>query len=815
MSNWLMELRLVLRGLLRNPGFMLIAVITLALCIGANTAIFNIVDKTLLRELPYPQPDRMVMLWVDASEQGFAENDFTNPADFYTWKEQLNSVDSMFAFTGWQPTLSGQTDPNAVPEMFQGLLATADFTRVLGTPLHLGRGFRAEEDVPNAAPVVIVSHNFWQQQLGAREDVIGQSILLDEQPHTVVGVLAQNLRLPAIASGELVRPLRAEKDQGRGNFFLQVIARLNGGFSLDEAQSEFAAVQRQLALAYPETNEGLGANVQSLHEALRGNQRPQLLALLGAALFVLLIGCANLSNLLLVRASSRTQEFSIRAALGAARHDVTRRLLLECLALGVLGSIAGLLCAVLLTGWIEPMFASASGLSGTAAEAGSLAGMGWRLPLFVVAITLLMPLIAGLAPAMLLLRNHIQTGMRSISRGATSSRGNVRLSHILVAANFALALALCMAGGLLVKSFNQLQTQDLGFQPEHLLRFNINLPERYAERPQVRAFQTTMQERLEAIPGVQAVTYTSTLPFSNAFTDTGFTIEGQPLPTPANMPNAGFSIVATNYHQVLGIDLLRGSGFSSNLSPDGELEVIANQALTQRYFPDGDILGKRIAFGDPEQPLWARIVGEVNDIRFAGVQQPQRPSLYISQQQRPGGAMFVVVESQLPAASLLPQLSAAIREVDTAVAVANLTSMDALVRSSLAQTRYLTGLVSGFAVLALIMAAIGIYGVIAYLVNRRRRELGVRAVLGASPGKLIAQVLSTGVRLAGMGGVAGLLLALVVGRLVQQLLYQVEPFDAGIFLLACIGLLSAAIVACLVPAWRAGSVDPVVALRSE
>ncbi len=813
MANWLMEWRMSLRSLFRNPGFTLIAVITLALCIGANTAIFNIVDKTLLRDLPYPEPDSMAMLWVDARGQGFAEKDYTNPADFFSWKEQLSSVDSMFAFTGWQPTLSSQGDGDAVPRMFPGQLVTADFTRVLGMPMHLGRGFRAEEDVPNAAAVVIVSHNFWQQQLDGNQQVIGESLLLDEQPHTIIGVLPAKLRLPAIVNGQLFRPLQAEPTQGRGGFYLRVIARLLPGVNIDVAQREFTTVQQQLALVYPETNAGLGGNVQSLHAALRGDQRPQLLALLGASLFVLLIGCVNLSNLLLVRASSRSQEYSIRAALGAARRDVTRRLFLECLALGVMGSVAGLLCALLLTGWIEPMFASASGLSGTVTAAD---GIGWRLPLFVIVITLLMPVLAGLAPAMLLLRNNIQSGMRSISRGVTSSHGNVRLSHILVAGNFALALALCMAGGLLVKSFNYLQTQDLGFQSEHLLRFNINLPpERYSDRPQIQAFQAAMQERLESIPGVRSVSYTSTLPFSNVFTDTSFTVEGQPLPTLAEQPNAGYSVVAPNYHQVMGIQLLRGNGFSDNLSSDGELEIIINQAMAKQYFPEGDILGKRIYFGSEESPIWARIVGEVNDIRFAGVAQPQRPSLYISQHQRAGGAMFVVINSQLPSSSLLPQLREAIRELDSSVAVANLTSMDELVRDSLAQTRYLTSLVSGFAVLALMMAAIGIYGVIAYLVNLRRRELGVRAALGASPVKLVLQVLRTGMRLAAMGSVAGLLLALLVGRLVQQLLYEVQPFDPGIFLLAISGLLVAAVTACLLPAWRAGAVNPVIALRTE
>lgn len=813
MSNWLMEWRMTLRSLFRNPGFTLIAVITLALCVGANTAVFNIVDKTLLRDLPYPEPDNMVMLWVDASGQGFSENDFTNPADFFSWKEQLSTVDSMFAFTGWQPTLSSQGEADALPQMFPGQLVTADFTRVLGMPMHLGRGFRQEEDVPNAASVVIVSHSFWQQQLDSNQQVIGQSLMLDEQAHTIIGVLPAKLQLPAIVGGQLFRPLQAEPTQSRGGFFLRVIARLQPGVTIDVAQREFTTVQQQLALAYPETNEGLSGNVQSLHEALRGNQRPQLLALLGASLFVLLIGCVNLSNLLLVRASSRSQEFSIRAALGAARHDVTRRLLLECLALGVMGSIAGLLCALLLTDWIEPMFASASGLSGSVT---AVDGIGWRLPLFVIVITLLAPMLAGLAPAMLMLRNNIQTGLRSISRGGTSGRGNVRLSHILVAGNFALALALCMAGGLLVKSFNYLQTQDLGFQSEHLLRFNINLPpDRYSDRPQIQAFQAAMQQRLQAIPGVQSLTYTSTLPFSNVFTDTSFTVEGQPLPTLNEQPNAGYSVVAPNYHQVMGIRLLRGNGFSDNLSSDGELEIIINQALAKQYFPQGDSLGKRIYFGSEESAIWARIVGEVNDIRFAGVAQPQRPSLYISQRQRAGAAVFVVINSQLSTTSLLPQLREAIRELDSSVAVANLTSMDELVRDSLAQTRYLTSLVSGFAVLALLMAAIGIYGVIAYLVNRRRRELGVRAVLGASPGKLMAQVLQTGMRLAGLGGAVGLLLALLVGRLVQQLLYQVQPFDVGIFLLAALGLFMAAVVACLVPAWRAGTVDPVVALRTE
>ncbi len=806
------ELKLILRGLWRNPGFTVIAVATLALCIGANSAIFNVVDKALLQGLPYSEPQQLAMLWVDATGQDLPAQEWTNPADFYDWQEQLQTVDSMFALTGWQPTLTGQSEPGSVPEMFQGQFVTADFLKVFGVQPQLGRSFTAAEDIPNGPAVVLISHNFWQRQLGGREDVINHSIVLNEQSHTIVGVLPADLQLPNLVTGDLFKPLQAEPQQGRGGFFLRVIARLKPEFSIEQAQSEFAAVQAQLAQAYPETNEGLGANIQSLQAALTGNQRPQLLALLGAALFVLLIGCANLSNLLLVRASSRSQEFSIRVALGAGRKDVTRRVLLECLVLGILGSIAGVICALLLSGWVSDMFASASGL---AVMPDQISSLGWRLPLFIIGITLLVPMLAGLAPAMLLLRSNIHSGIRSISRGATSGRSNIRLSHLLVAVNFALALALCVAGGLLVKSFNRLQSTDLGFQPEHLSSFNINLTADRYESDQRRDFHTEMQARLQAIPGVQEVTFASTLPLSNVFTDTGFSIEGQDIPHVSEQPHAGFSIVAPNYHQVLGISLLRGSGFSETVTTDSELEILVNQALVKRYFPDGDVLGKRVFFGSQEQPLWARVVGEVNDIRFAGLDQPQQPTLYISQNQRPGNAIFVVINSQIPVASLLPQLRQTISEIDGSVAVANLTSMDQLVRSSLAQTRYLTGLVSGFAVLAVCMAAIGIYGVIAYLVNRRRRELGVRAVLGASPGKLILQVIQTGLKLAGIGGVAGVLLALLVGRLVQQLLYEVQPFDGAVLMLATTSLLLATLLACAVPAWRAGAVDPMVALRSE
>jgi putative ABC transport system permease protein len=805
MSDLMIELRQALRGLARNPGYCAVALITLALGIGANTAIFSAVDAVLLRALPYPEPGRLVALWTDATKNDMPRQEWTNADAVADWRRGMPSVQSMAAYVGNQPTLTGLGDP-------EQLLAAAvqhQMFAVLGVQPERGRVLQPEDDVPNGPSVAVVSHDFWQRRLGGADDLSKRGITLDGKPYAVVGVMPPGFSQPLLPNRSVWLPLQA-KGNDRGAFYLRALGRLAPGKGVVDAQLEFDRVAAQLALAHPDAQRNLGGYAQPLQEAVSGPVRSQLLALMAATLLVLLIACANLANLMLARASARVREFAVRAALGARRRHLARQLLCESALLGIGGAALGILLA-----------AAGIGMLAGALPDGVVASAPLRIDLRVLGFALLAGLVSalffGCVPMLAASRPGIATALRSGERGSTVGPMSQRVRGSLVVLNFALALALCAAGGLFFQSLRELAKTDLGFRTERLLTWTLNLPDAsYADKPARAAFQRALLERLRGIPGVAQVGLGSTIPLAGDGTDTRLAIEGAPPVPEDQRPRAWFSVVSSQYLEAMGIDLLRGRHFSDADTATSAPVVIVNHAFAKTHFgADEAAIGHRLGSGPEDKRTWWEIVGVAEDVRFFGVEQAQTPAVYLSLGQRPAGFFTVVLRAAVDPDALVPAIRREIGALDPSLAISNLRSMDQLVSDSERGPRMVANLVGGFAALALLLAAVGVYGVIAYAVSLRTREFGVRLALGARRGALIAQVMRSGLVLALYGIAIGTVIALALGRAVQDLLYQVQPHEP-VILLSVAGLLGGtALLATLAPALRASRVDPMIALREE
>jgi len=804
MADWWLDLKRAFRGLCRTPAFSVVALATLALGIGANTAIFSAVDAVLLRGLPFPQPDRLVALWTDATKREMPRTEWTNADDVRDWRSGLSTVAHLAAYVGWNPTVTGSGDP----EQVLGAAVEHQMFDVLGVAPVLGRVLRAEDDVPNGPSVVVVSHAYWERALGGNTDLAHLSLTLDGKPYAVVGVMPKDFSEPLLPNRSLWRPLQA-KGGDRGGFYLRVIGRLAADRSIEQAQAEFSQVTARLASAYPATNADLGAYVQPLQEAVAGPVRSQLLALMAATLLVLLIACANLANLLLARASGRGREFAVRAALGAQRRHLARQLLSESALLGIGGAAIGVTLAAASIGWL------AGTLPDGVTDAAPLR-LDARVLVYSLAAGLLATAVFGTLPLLVGTRGAVATTLRSGERGSTVGPGAHRARSLLVMLNFALALALCMAGGLFLESLRKLSAVDLGFRTERLLTWNLGLPAaRYPDGEASRAFHGALLERLRAIPGVAQVALTSTLPLSGDGTDSTFAVEGAPEGDGDRRPRAWYSKVSSQYFEAMGIRIARGRAFGDADNVAAAPVVIVNSAFARTHFGGEDPVGRRIGTGPADQRTWWQIVGVADDVRFFGVDQAQTPAVYLSLGQRPGGSFTVVLRGAVEPNALLPAVRREIATLDPALALSNLRTMETLVADSQRGSRVVATLVGAFAALALLLAAVGVYGVIAYSVALRTREFGVRMALGAPRALLVRQVLVGGLRLAAGGMAIGTLLALVLGRLAGDLLYEVRPFEPAILASVAALLAATAALATLAPALRASRVDPLVALREE
>jgi putative ABC transport system permease protein len=802
MDSLLRDVKFSVRSLLKRPALTIITILTLALGIGANTAIFSVVNAVLWRPLPYNDPARLLMVWENHQARGGPEREWLSPSDFEDWRAQNRVFTHLSAMNDWGPTLTGLDEP----EPLVGAAVSHDIFALLGREPSMGRSFLPEEDQPGAANVVVLSNELWQRRFASDRGIIGKSISLNEDRYTVVGVMPAGFKFPVIANTELWRPLRPTINAScqRGCLVLRAIARLKPDTSLEKARVEMSTIAHRLEGEYPESNSKVGATLVPLHEQLVGNMRRPLMVLLGAVGFVLLIACANVANLTLARAASREREIAIRSALGARRGRVIRQLLTESGLLALVGGALGLLLAA----WLIRLFA---GLAPPGALGFDEIGLDRVVLAFTFGIAMLTGLTFGLVPALHASKPDLNNSLKE-GKGGTGGVDGGRLRGTLVIAEIALALMLLIGGGLLLKSFLLLQRVDPGFNPDHVLTVRLFLNKtQYPESGQIRSFYTQLLDRLKALPDAQSVAAISTLPLSGNNSDTDFMIEGRPQP-PANQgPVAWFSSVSTDYFRTMDLRLVKGRVFNDRDNEKSPLVVIISETMARRYWPDDEPIGKRI--GRPDR--WREIVGVVKDVKHFGLDTATPPSMYFPVDQVPARGMTLVLRTAAEPISIAPALRTEIWSIDKNLAIAQVKTMSDLVASSTTQQRFILLLLGCFAALALVLAAIGTYGVMSYAVTQRTHEIGIRLALGARNVNVLWLVIKSGMRLAIIGAVIGLAGAFGLTRLMSSLLFNVTPTDSATFLGVSLGLFAVALAACYLPARRATKVDPMEALRYE
>ncbi|MFN0120060.1 MAG: ABC transporter permease [Blastocatellia bacterium] len=796
------DLRYGARMLLKQPGITLIAIVTLALGIGATTAIFSVVNAVLLRPLPYEESERLTVLYENNPRMGRDQMSVSYP-NFLDWRAQSNSFEQLAAFLSGSMILTGQEEP----ERLRVAAVTAEMLTVLRVQPLRGRAFLPEEDKPGAAPAVMLSHGFWQRRFGGDEKLIGQPLTLDGKSRTVIGVLPPGLAFPDdqtevwLALGTL-----ADQMQNRGVHTLVAVGRLKHGVELQQAQTELAAIAGRIQEQSPAADPGHGVNVMNSYEATTKAARSPLLVLLVAVALLLLIACANVAHLLLARAETRQKEIAIRTALGASRWRVTRQLLTESLLLAIAGGAAGLLLAA----W------------GVAALAGSLpedlprareVGIDRVVLAFTAGLSLLTGLLFGMIPALTAARPALNETLKEGGRTGGGLQRN-RLRGALIVGEMALSLALLVGAGLLSKSFRQLMEVNPGFQAGNLLTMNVALPgEKYKAEAQVISFYRELPARLESLPGVKAVSAVSSLPISGGDGNGNLTIEGQSFP-PAQTPAASYRRILPNYFTAMGISLKQGREFNDR-DTGAEKVVIINEGMARRFWPAGAAIGKRIKVGPPEKEPWLTIAGVTGDVKNIGLDAEAKLATYEPHAQRPWSAMNLAIRAEADPAALATTLRNTLRGMEKDLLIRNVSTMDERIRQSVAPRRFNTALLTMFAALALLLAAVGVYGVMSYAVTQRRHEIGVRLALGATSRDVLRLVVGQGARLAAGGVILGLVIAFGLTRWLKDLLFNVQPADPWIYAVVA-GLLSlVALLACWIPARRATRVDPMIALRCE
>ena len=797
----LLDLRHVLRGLRRTPVFTTVTLATLALAIGANTAVFGLVDQALLRPLPYPGSERLVAVWADWSRRGALRNDFTNPADFADWREQSATIDDMAAYTESRPALTGF----GVPRQLLGGTVSHSFFDVLGTRMQSGRGFAAEEDVPNGPDVAIISHGLWQRALNGEPGVLGRTINLDGEPYDIIGVLPPDFVFPFMPEREVWTLLRAGRE-GRGDAWLRVVGRLSPGIALSVAAEEMSAIAEGISRRFPEENGDIGVFLQPLQDAVVDDVRLRLLVLWAAVVFVLLVACVNVANLLLVRSAARARELAIRGALGAGRNSLMRLVVAESVLLSIGGTVLGLVLASLAAGVLQDRLPGGMDEYVTA-------GVDLRVAAITAVAGLLTGVAFGLFPAFRAggadpadtLRRGDRSGHAALGSGAR---------NILVVANFALALALTVGAGLFAKSLLRLEAVDTGFLAEGVLTATLTLPQAsYDGDEALRAFHRTLRERLGAIPGVSRAGLTHSLPLADLNTDTSLVIEGRRTDRRDGRAHVWYSIVSPGYLDAMRIGALRGRVFGEQ-QPETD-SVVVNQAFAREYLGGADPVGMRVTPGDPDDGRWLTIIGVVDDVRFFGLDRRQTPAAYLPLERYPARRVFVTLRGPGNPSLLAGPLRDAVASLDPNVALDDVQPMTALVEASLEPARSTTTLIATFAGAALLIAVIGVYGAIAYSASRRRREFGVRMALGASRSDVLRLVLRQGMVLAFSGVLAGLAMTAGMSRGFAALLYDVHPLDPEVFAGVSALLLVVALAATAIPAWRAARTEPMRVLREE
>jgi putative ABC transport system permease protein len=801
------DLRYGVRLLTKQPGFALIAIVTLALGIGANTAIFSVVNGILFRPLPYSDAERLYWLTIDRQDLG---KGFTvSIADFVSLKEHNQSFEKLALMQGDRLTLTGGTEPQRI----SAHKVTAEYFAAMGAQPVLGRTFLPDEDQPGKPLVAVVSHNLWQRHLNSDPDPGSRTITLNDKVYTVIGVMPPDFRL--FRSVDVWPIMQVNPPKRRAPYGLRLIAKLKPGIEQPQVRAELTTLRDQVERQWANPQEASGPakwsyEAEPLKEFITGNLRPVLLVLLAAVAFVLLIATANVANLLLARASTREREMAIRAALGASRFRLLRQLLTESVLLAAAGGALGLLVAsygVDLLLKLEP---------GNLPRMNEV-GIDKGVLLFTSGVSLLSGLLFGLAPAMQVSRTHLNESLKEGGRTSTETRGRKRLRALLVVSQTALALVLLAGAGLMVKSFVRLQQVKPGFNPEGLLTAQLSpTPSRYGDDSKKVAFHRELLDRVRSLPGLQSAATSSDVPPQNVSDVDVFEVAGQPVPPDQNRPLAERIILSTDYFRAMGIPLLSGRDFERTDDSNAPQVVIVNKTLAERYFPGTDAVGGRIHFGnfEPDTP-WITIVGVVGDVKNNGLSVNQAPTIYQAYEQGPAVPICLFVRSSSNPEMLTAGLREVVQAIDKELPVTNIKTGDQLLYDAVGQPRFHTLLIAIFAGLALLLAAVGIYGVISYSVAQRTHEIGVRLAVGARPRDVLVLVLRQGMLLTVTGTAIGIGVAFALTRLLSSLLFQVSATDPLTFGGVAAILLVVAFLACWIPARRATKVDPMIALRYE
>ncbi|MFN2623113.1 MAG: ABC transporter permease [Chthoniobacterales bacterium] len=809
----LTDLKYAFRMLIKAPVFAVIAILTLALGIGANSAIFSVIDTVLLRPLPFKSPDEIVNLWGRyANDNGNVRGNVHSFPDYIDLRDQSQTIAAMAAYTRTAGTLTYAEDA----KYLEGVAITPEVFDVLGVPPLLGRAFTKEDAKNEADRVVVLTYPFWKSAFAGDPKIIGQQVTLSSRPHTVIGVMPPGWKFPIEDEHiEYALPLEYFGQQvlgNRGSHFLTVVGRLKPGVAIKKAEAELTAIASRLSKQYPDTNLNfIGAVVVKLHSDIVGDVRPALMVLLGAVALVLLIACANVANLLLARAASRSREIAIRTALGASRALVVRQLLCESLVLALLGGGAGLLLA-----WWGVDLLSAAGPQGLPHLGQIKVNMTVCVFTFVLAIG--STLLFGLFPALQVSRPAVNESLQQGAKGSTGGLHTNRLRAFLVVSQVSLSLLLLAGAGLLIKSFFNLRATNPGFDPVRVMTMSLTLPRiRYPEVDQQIRTYDTMLEKLAAIPGVESAGGVNPIPLGDNQASLSFMPSGAaPLPR-GNHPGASYLLVKPDYFKTMKIPVLQGRAISRTDTKDSPLVIMINEAFAQKHFPGKNPIGQQVMIDRPENKFNTHeVIGVVANTRHDSLAQPQGPEMYVPFAQDPGRSLDIVLRvSSTNLVGLNADVKRAVHEVDKDIYVPALDPMTRFVDTHLAQPRFNMMLLAVFAAVAMVLAAIGIYGVIAYSVTQRTREIGIRMALGARRTQMLGMVLRQSMTLVIIGIVIGFLVALGATRVLATLLYGVGANDASIYAVVITLLAVAALLASYVPARRAMKVDPMVALRYE
>jgi putative ABC transport system permease protein len=818
MDNFLQDIRYGIRAQLANPVTSVMAIITLALGIGAISAIFSIVNGVLLRPLNFKNADRLVMLWQSNPSINIGYNYFpVSPGNFVDWRNGANSFDAIAAMRQVKFNLSGR----GLPKRIEGVAVSYNFFNVLGVEPEVGYGFSPEQDNAGADRVVILGNSFWKSEFGGSRDIVGKQLIFNNVSYVIVGAMPEVIDFPTGSDMPafmgfprrvdfwIPLALTNQEISNRGNISLGVIARLKEGVRLNEAQAEMARIAEKLAQIYPQ-NRGFGVTMLTLREQILGDISFPLLVLMGAVVLVLLIACINVANLMLTRATSRTREIATRIALGAGPCRIIRQLLTESTILALLGGCLGLLVNLFCMDLILNL---GSNSLPRVREIKTDASVF----IFILAISVLTGILFGLAPALQAKKLDMTEALREGSRGATVGYRQGRMRALLVLVQVAMSLVLLAGAGLLLRSFARVIQIDPGFNPKELVTLEIPLPpEKYPDASQKSLFFRELLNRVATLPGINSVGLASSVPLTGAEDMKDFTVEEAPQANGTRGPIADYRVIGGNYFEAMGIQLLKGRNFVERDDKANPMVCIISQTLANKYFPEGDMIGKRLKFGSvTSSKPWLSIVGVVKDVKITNLTADLRPQIYVPYLQAPLSIMAVVVRTNRYSVGVSNAIAQTVLGLDSEQPVVNIKTMEQILSDSLRQRSFTMMLINSFSVVAVILAAVGIYGIMSYSVKQRTNEIGIRMALGARPADIMKLIVVQAMIITACGIILGLLAAFILTRLIEGFLYQISPNDPTTYLSAILLLALVMLLASYIPARRASKVDPLIALRHQ